>query len=141
VSIVRLALIAVVAALLMAAVGGHPRDASVSAASLDLIGFAAAAKILGPGRNGRPVHPSTLIRWAVDGIPLSTGQRAKLRALKVPGGWRTAQEWVVEFLEVVTADRLAQGTAGAAATSALRSPAAAHRSHQAAEAELAAAGF
>jgi hypothetical protein len=141
VSIVRLALIAVIAALLMAAVGGHTADGKVSAASLDLIGRSAAAKLLGPGRNGRPVHASTLVRWAVSGVLLSTGERARLQALRAPGGWRTCGEWLTEFLEIVTADRLAQGTASAAITSAVRSPAAARRAHEQAEAELAAAGF
>jgi hypothetical protein len=69
------------------------------------------------------VHPTTLTRWALEGIRLSTGQRVKLRALRLPGGWRVTTEWLVEFVEQVTADRLARTQPATPAPTAPRSPA------------------
>jgi hypothetical protein len=58
------------------------------------------------GRDGKPPHVSTLIRWATRGTRLRDGSRVRLRAVKTPGGWRSSAEWVTQFLDILTRDRL-----------------------------------
>jgi hypothetical protein len=45
--------------------------------------MAAAAKLLGTFRGGRPCHPSTVVRWCLDGIKLANGQRLKLEFIRM----------------------------------------------------------
>lgn len=91
-----------------------------------------ARRRLGPGRAGRPVHVGTLVRW----ITIGVGSGIKLRAVRLPGGWRTTTEWLNEFVEATTAARL-----GRFVEPATRNPAERRRSHEAADRELAEAGF
>ena len=58
------------------------------------------------GRDGKPPHVSTLIRWATRGTRLRDGSRLRLRAVRTPGGWRSRADWVQNFLDSVTSDRL-----------------------------------
>ena len=51
-------------------------------------------------------HPSAPVRWIQKGALLSTGERARLKALSTPGGWRVRREDLDAFLETLTADRL-----------------------------------
>jgi hypothetical protein len=53
----------------------------------------------------RDNHPSAAIRWITRGACLRNGNRIKLRAIRTPGGWRVRQEWLDEFLAVLTNDR------------------------------------
>jgi hypothetical protein len=64
------------------------------------------ASQISPGRQGRPVHISTLTRWVVKGVRASDGSRIRLRAVRFPSGWRTTLEWVHEFIQAITADRI-----------------------------------
>jgi hypothetical protein len=59
-----------------------------------------------PGKQDKPVHPATLTKWIRQGIALSDGSKLRLRAVRFPAGWRTRTEWVDEFLEAITADRI-----------------------------------
>jgi hypothetical protein len=68
------------------------------------------ARNLGPGRNGRPIHPSSVIRWIVDSVRLSNGARLRLRASRLPGGWRINDDDLRDFVAAVTADRLSDTT-------------------------------
>ena len=92
-----------------------------------------AARLLGPGRSGRPSHPSRIIRYIVRGAPLRNGGRLHLRGVRFPDGWRTTAAWIEAFLDELTGDQLDQGVA---APPAGPTPArAAARSHRAARAE------
>ena len=62
------------------------------------IGMAAAARLLGTHRAGRPTHPSTLVRWHRAGVPLSGGGRLHLEAMTVAGRLMTSQPALVRFL-------------------------------------------
>src|SRR5262249_49916074 len=65
-----------------------------------------AARAIPIGRGGKPQNTSNMIRWILDGVLLRDGTRLRLQALRAPGGWLLAQEWVYEFLEARTRDRL-----------------------------------
>jgi hypothetical protein len=47
-------------------------------------------------------------RWIVDGAKLKGGGRIKPRCLRYPGGFRTTEAWLAEFIEALTQDRLGQ---------------------------------
>ena len=51
------------------------------------------------------VSPSAVTRWILAGAALRDGTRLKLKAIRLPGGFRTTQEWVDEFIETLTRDR------------------------------------
>ena len=67
---------------------------------------AQAAKLVVSNRgNRRPVDPSTITRWIVRGAKSRSGGRIRLRAVRRPGGWLIAADWVKEFLDALTLDR------------------------------------
>jgi hypothetical protein len=51
------------------------------------------------------VSPSAVTRWILTGAALRDGTRLKLKAIRLPGGFRTTQQWVDEFVEGLTRDR------------------------------------
>ena len=58
---------------------------------------AQAAKLVVSNRgNRRPVYPSTITRWIVKGAKSRAGGRIRLRAIRRPGGWLIAADWVKE---------------------------------------------
>jgi hypothetical protein len=85
-------------------------------------------------------NPSTVIRWITRGALLSSGERLRLKALRAPGGWQVAMEWVDDFLETLTADRM-NPEGPTVPTGEIRSVAERNRGHEQAEATLASAGF
>jgi hypothetical protein len=54
---------------------------------------------------GQGVSSSAVTRWILMGAALSDGTRAKLKAIRLPGGFRTTRRWVDEFIETLTRDR------------------------------------
>jgi hypothetical protein len=56
-----------------------------------------AAPIVRPG-----MHPATLTRWILAGVPLPDGSRLKLRAVRVGAKWMTRQDWIQEFIAAQT---------------------------------------
>jgi hypothetical protein len=60
-----------------------------------------------PSRDGKPGHTSKAIRWILDGAKLRAGGRLRLQAVRGPGGWLCRDSWITEFLEELTADRMA----------------------------------
>jgi len=58
--------------------------------------------------DGRPAHPSKIVRSIVRGTAshVRPGERIRLRAVRDSQGWMTTREWIEEFLAEVTADRL-----------------------------------
>jgi hypothetical protein len=61
-----------------------------------------------PNRDDKPVHVATLTRWILKGCRATDGSQTKLHAVRFPAGWRTTDEWISEFLEAITRDRLGQ---------------------------------
>ena len=51
------------------------------------------------------VSPSAVTRWILTGAALRNGSRLKLKAIRLPGGFRTTQPWLDEFVETLTRDR------------------------------------
>lgn len=76
-------------------------------AAPSLLNLAQAAKLLGSNHGDRPIHSATLTRWIVSGVKARDGSRLRLKALKLPGGWRVRPEDLEAFFIALTADRLA----------------------------------
>jgi hypothetical protein len=60
------------------------------------------AEQLPRGRTGKLVYSSTIARWITIGVRITGGKRVMLRGVRLPGGWRTTQDWVDEFLDGLT---------------------------------------
>jgi hypothetical protein len=58
--------------------------------------------------------PRRIKDWIVSGVKLKNGARLKLRAFRLPRGFRTTREWIAEFVQALTDDRTGQGTVPAA---------------------------
>jgi hypothetical protein len=61
-----------------------------------------AARLLPPGRRGRPVTLSCLLRWVLDGIDAPSGGRVRLEAARLGGRWVTSREALQRFAERLT---------------------------------------
>jgi hypothetical protein len=60
------------------------------------------ARILPPGRVGRPVHPQTVVGWIRRGVPLPDGSHLFLEAVRCASKWYTSVEAVARFCESQT---------------------------------------
>jgi hypothetical protein len=69
-----------------------------------LIGLRAAAEVLPPGRLGRPVSQSCVMRWIQRGVQLSSGDRVRLEAVRIGGRWLTSVEALQRFAARQTPD-------------------------------------
>jgi len=67
-------------------------------ADIELISVKAAAEIAG-------VSNSAISRWIIDAARLRDGSRLKLRAVRMPAGFRTSETWISEFVDALTRDR------------------------------------
>jgi len=47
-------------------------------------------------------HFATVYRWCLRGVPGPNGERVKLRAVRVGGGWLTSRQALQEFAERLT---------------------------------------
>src|SRR5262249_30820488 len=63
-----------------------------------------------PSTSGRGVSPQTITRLVEKGSKARNGGRIKLRAVRTPAGWRTTAEWVGQFLDSLTVDRVGKCT-------------------------------
>jgi hypothetical protein len=68
----------------------------------------AAAKLFPRHRQGRPVSPSTVSRWATNGVRLADGQVVRLEALQLAGKWITTRGAIRRFLDRQTPARADQ---------------------------------
>jgi hypothetical protein len=59
-----------------------------------------AARLVPPGRGGRPTHLSTLLRWINPGV-----RGVRLEAARLGGRWVTSHEALQRFAERLTAAR------------------------------------
>jgi len=72
------------------------------------LSLAQAARMLPPGRRGRPVTLSCLLRWVLDGVRLPSGEAVRLEAIRMGGRWLTSVEALERFAARQT-PRLAEG--------------------------------
>jgi hypothetical protein len=101
-----------------------------------MLSLAQAARILPPGRKGRPTSLSCVLRWILTGIRLPSGGVVRLEAVRLGGRWLTSREALQRFATALT-PRLE----GAADPPAPRPPAARQRASEKAAAELERAGI
>jgi hypothetical protein len=64
--------------------------------------LAQVARSLPSQRNGRPVHPGTLVRWILVGVCGPDGSRVKLAACRVGGRWATSRAALDRFSAALT---------------------------------------
>ncbi|WP_165070846.1 hypothetical protein [Paludisphaera rhizosphaerae] len=68
----------------------------------------AAAGRLFPSADGRGLSPQSVMRSILRGTQSvrQATERIKLRAVRTPAGWLTTAEWVAEYVDALTADRV-----------------------------------
>jgi hypothetical protein len=83
-----------------AADGPAPDCPAVARELLDGLGvsFSQAARLIPPGRGGRPTSPATLWRWARAGCRGADGQRVRLEVTRVGCRWLTSRPALERFL-------------------------------------------
>jgi hypothetical protein len=64
--------------------------------------LAAAARLFPRHRRNRPVSPSTLFRWIVEGVRVGTDRRVHLEAVRISGKYLTTRGAIRRFLEAQT---------------------------------------
>jgi hypothetical protein len=86
-----------------------PTDTITRLLAEGFIGSAAAARLLGQLKGGRPVHPGTIARWVLRGVRTGDGRTVRLEAARVSGKFVTSKPAIIRFL----ADQQAHHTASA----------------------------
>jgi hypothetical protein len=87
------------------------------------------------------VHPSAVTRWMLKGTLLNDGRRLFLRFVRLPGKYHIKPEWLDEFLEALTADRLRESSDQAEAVKPASGSIKGHAELKRVDAALAEAGF
>ncbi len=81
------------------------------------LGLSEAAKLYPSFRDGKRVHPATVLRHIMKGVVTRSGERVRLEGAKLGGRWITSAEAMRRFMERLTADSLnGDQTATASAT-------------------------
>src|SRR5713101_4891784 len=93
------------------------------------ISLSQAARMLPPGRRGRPVTLSCLLRWVLDGVKTPDGP-VRLEAVRLGGRWITSIEALERFAARQTPD------VGSERPQTPRSPAARERASSRVDKEL-----
>lgn len=62
------------------------------------VSFSQAARLIPPGRGGRPTSPSTLWRWARTGCRGADGQTVRLEVARMGCRWLTSRPALERFL-------------------------------------------
>jgi hypothetical protein len=93
------------------------------------------ARRLPPGRRGRPVTISCILRWILDGVRLPSGEVVRLEAVRLGGRWLTTLEAVARFADRQT-PKLTDAAAPVPSGAALRAPARRQRESERAADEL-----
>lgn len=70
--------------------------------------LAAAARLMPPGRGGRPCHLSTVFRWITEGAKGPDGRTVRLDAVRLGGKWITSVESLERFAAALTPDLTGQ---------------------------------
>jgi hypothetical protein len=72
-------------------------------ASESIISLTQAARLLPPpGRRGRPVSLSCVLRWVLTGATGPSGARVRLEAVRLGGRWVTSRQALQRFAERLT---------------------------------------
>src|SRR6516165_2362215 len=66
------------------------------------ISLTQAARLLPPGRRGRPVSLSCILRWVLTGATGPSGERVRLEAGRLGARWVTSREAIQRFAERLT---------------------------------------
>jgi hypothetical protein len=66
------------------------------------VSLSQAARLLPPGRRGRPVSLSCLLRWVLGGAKGPGGDLIRLEAVRLGGRWLTSREALQRFAERLT---------------------------------------
>jgi hypothetical protein len=82
----------------------HTLTSSVAAevAAGDVVTMPQVARQCASTRQGKPVHPSTPLRWVLDGVKTPDGRRVKLEACRCGGRWVTSKAAFLRFVEAQT---------------------------------------
>lgn len=111
----------------------HPDDLIARLTSEGLNGLGAIANRLPGQRGATHLHPATLTRWILKGLPARDGERVYLEAVRVGSRWATSEPAVRRFFARLEPTRTPQAQP-------LRTPTDRRRASEAAAAALAAAG-
>jgi hypothetical protein len=109
----------------------NPTERLTLDVAADYLSFAQATRYFHPR-----CHPATLTRWARKGVLCPDGSRLKLRADRIGSKWWTKRDWINKFIAAQTA-----AFSGSADAPTVRAPAERSRAADAADAELAVAGW
>jgi hypothetical protein len=109
---------------------------SIDLGSERTLSLSQAARILPPGRRGRPVTLSCVLRWVLEGVRLPSGEAVRLEAMRLGGRWLTSMEALQRFAARQTPDLERCSSAPT-----LRTPARRRKAVARAEAALQRAGF
>src|SRR5437868_2568709 len=63
------------------------------------ISISQAARLLPPGRRGRPVHLSCILRWIIDGVRTPAGVIVRLEGGRAGSRWITTVESIERFVQ------------------------------------------
>jgi hypothetical protein len=74
----------------------------LNVSSESTISLTQAARLLPPGRRGRPVSLSCVLRWVLTGATGPSGERVRLEAVRLGGRWLTSREALQRFAERLT---------------------------------------
>src|SRR5262245_24463868 len=83
----------------------------------EILSLTQAAKTLPPGRAGRPVSMSCMLRWVLEGVRLPSGERVRLEAIRLGGRWLTSKEALQRFADAQTPQLIDPVAAGLVAVS------------------------
>jgi hypothetical protein len=75
-----------------------PTRVAVEIAGGGGLSLSQAARRIPPARKGRPVHVSTLWRWATHGVLIPDGRRVRLEIIRLAGRLVTSEGALARFL-------------------------------------------
>src|SRR5437773_2658802 len=79
-------------------------EVAAEVAAGDVLSCPQIARRCASTRQGRPVHPATVLRWILDGVRTHDGRKVKLEACRCGGRWVTSSAAFQRFLSNQTPD-------------------------------------
>jgi hypothetical protein len=67
-----------------------------------VISLSQAARTLPPGRRGKPVTLSCVLRWVLNGVKGPSCEKVRLEAIRVGSRWLTSREAIQRFADRLT---------------------------------------
>lgn len=74
----------------------------IDLATEQTISLGQAARLLPPGRGGRPVTLSCVLRWILNGASSPSGELVRLEAIRIGGRWCTSTQALQRFAQALT---------------------------------------